>query len=163
VEDVAVAILTEEMKQFVREQRLGFIATVCPDNTPNLSPKGTLTVWDNEHLVFADIRSPGTIGNLRLNRSVEVNVVDPIIRKGWRFKGEATILESGPQFEEITKKIYHADKQEVTRNNIRAVVLIEVARALPLISPTYDRGRTENEVRGEWERYWEGIRKKRTA
>jgi predicted pyridoxine 5'-phosphate oxidase superfamily flavin-nucleotide-binding protein len=70
VEDVAVAILTEEMKQFVREQRLGFIATVCPDNTPNLSPKGTLTVWDNEHLVFADIRSPGTIGNLRLNRSV---------------------------------------------------------------------------------------------
>ena len=66
-----MAILTKEMKQFVREQRLGFIATVCPDNTPNLSPKGTLTVWDNEHLVFADIRSPGTIGNLRLNRSVE--------------------------------------------------------------------------------------------
>ena len=158
-----MAILTEEMKQFVREQRLGFIATVCPDNTPNLSPKGTLTVWDNEHLVFADIRSPGTIGNLRLNRSVEVNVVDPIIRKGWRFKGEATILESGPQFEEITKKIYHTDKQEVTRNRIRAVVLIEVARALPLLSPTYDRGRTENEVRGEWERYWEGVRKKRTA
>jgi uncharacterized protein len=163
VEDVQVAILTEEMKQFVREQRLGFIATVCPDNTPNLSPKGTLTVWDDEHLVFADIRSPGTIGNLRLNRSVEVNVVDPIIRKGWRFKGEATILESGPQFEEITKNIYHTDKQEVALNRIRAVVLIKVARALPLISPAYDRGRTENEVREEWERYWEGIRKKRMA
>jgi len=149
------------MQQFVREQRLGFVATVCADGTPNLSPKGTLTVWDDEHLVFADIRSPGTIENLKRNRAVEVNVVDPMIRKGWRFKGEATILESGPEFEHILKTLYYTDKNEVARSRIRALVLIEVSRVLPLISPAYDRGRTEDEVREEWERYWEGIRKKR--
>ena len=35
--------LTEEMKRVVLEQKLGFVATVCPDGTPNLSPKGTTT------------------------------------------------------------------------------------------------------------------------
>jgi len=43
------------MKRVVREQRLGFIATMCAYGTPNLSPKGTTKVWDDDHLVFADI------------------------------------------------------------------------------------------------------------
>jgi hypothetical protein len=64
------------MKRVVGEQRLGFVATVCPNGTPNLSPKGTTAVWDDDHLVFANIRSPGTLANLRQNPNVEVNVVD---------------------------------------------------------------------------------------
>lgn len=40
-----MGVLTEEMQRVVREQRLGFIATVCPDGTPNFSPKGTTNVW----------------------------------------------------------------------------------------------------------------------
>ena len=36
-----VATLTQDMKRVVREQRLGFYATVCEDGSPNLSPKGT--------------------------------------------------------------------------------------------------------------------------
>src|ERR687888_169400 len=87
--------LSEEMKRVVLEQKLGFVATVCSDGTPNLSPKGTTTVWDDDHLVFADIRSPHTVANLRQNPHVEINVVDPIVRKGWRFKGRAELLEDG--------------------------------------------------------------------
>src|SRR3954469_10997586 len=94
-----MAILTADMQRVVNEQRLGFIATVCTDGTPNLSPKGTTAVWDDEHLVFADICSPGTIANLRHNPAVEINVVDNLSRKGYRFKGTATILQ-GAQFEQ---------------------------------------------------------------
>jgi predicted pyridoxine 5'-phosphate oxidase superfamily flavin-nucleotide-binding protein len=94
-------VLSEDMRRVVGEQRLGFVATVCPDGTPNLSPKGTTAVWDDEHLVFADIRSPGTVANLRANPAVEVNVVDPIARKGYRFKGEGAVVAEGPLFEEI--------------------------------------------------------------
>jgi len=61
------AILTPDMKRVVREQRLGFVATVCSDGTPNLSPKGTTRVWDDEHLVFCDLMSPQTVENLRTN------------------------------------------------------------------------------------------------
>ena len=38
-----VGILTREMRQVVREQRLGCVATVCPDGMANLSPKGTFS------------------------------------------------------------------------------------------------------------------------
>jgi predicted pyridoxine 5'-phosphate oxidase superfamily flavin-nucleotide-binding protein len=89
------------MKRVVREQRLGFVATVCPDGTPNLSPKGTTAAWGDDHLVFADIRSPGTVANLRRNPAVEVNVVDAILRKGYRFKGTAEILSEGALFQEL--------------------------------------------------------------
>ena len=82
-----MGILTTEIKEFVKKQKLGFVATVCADGTPNLSPKGTTTVWDDEHLVFADIHSPGTINNLLVNSSVEINMVDVFLRKGYRFKG----------------------------------------------------------------------------
>src|SRR5215470_18411015 len=51
-------MLTEDMKRLVSEQRLGFVATVCPDGNPSLSPKGTTAIWDDDHIVFADIRSP---------------------------------------------------------------------------------------------------------
>jgi uncharacterized protein len=82
-----MGILTDDMKRVVREQRLGFIATVCPDGTANLSPKGTTTVSDDDHLVFADIRSPQSVHNIEHNPSVEINVVDPFVRKGYRYKG----------------------------------------------------------------------------
>jgi predicted pyridoxine 5'-phosphate oxidase superfamily flavin-nucleotide-binding protein len=72
----AMAILTEDMKRVVREQRLGFYATVCGDGSPNLSPKGTTHVWDDDHLFFADIRSPQMVANIRRGSLVEVNVVD---------------------------------------------------------------------------------------
>ena len=59
-----MGVLTDEIKEFVKREKLGFIATVCPDDTLNLSPKGTTNVWDDDHLMFADIYSPGTIKNL---------------------------------------------------------------------------------------------------
>jgi len=79
-----MGILTDDMKRMVRQQRMGFIATVCSDGSPNLSPKGTVSVWDDDHLVFADIASPTTISNLSVNPAFEVNVLDAFIRKGYR-------------------------------------------------------------------------------
>ena len=90
-----MAILTEDMKRVVREQRLGFYATVCEDGSPNLSPKGSTFLWDDDHLLFADIRSPQTMANIRRGSIVEVNVVDPFVRKGYRFKGPAVVHERG--------------------------------------------------------------------
>ena len=150
-------VLTTEMKRVVEAQRLGYVATVCPDGTPNLSPKGTTAVWDNDHLVFADIRSPGSVANLRENPTVEVNVVDTIVRKGYRFKGNADVLSSGPTFDEIVA-FY---RKRGVLSPIRHVVLIQVKRALPLISPVYDSGATEAEVRAQWERYWSSMQRGR--
>jgi len=154
-----MGILTEDMQRVVQEQRLGYVATVCPDGTPNLSPKGTTTVWDDEHLVFADIRSPGTVANLHHNPAVEINVVDWFLRKGYRFKGKATVLTEGPLFDEICRFYGHQGLADAPRR-IRSIVLVKVERASPLISPAYDHSTTENQVRQQWERYYcEELRK----
>jgi hypothetical protein len=90
-----MGILTTDMKRVVEEQRLGFVATVCPDGTPNLSPKGTTTVWDDDHLVFANIRSAGTLANLRHNASVEVNVVEALLFEVTPFAVASMMLPLG--------------------------------------------------------------------
>jgi hypothetical protein len=145
-----MGILTNDMKRIVGEQRLGYIATVCPDGTPNLSPKGTTAVWDDDHLIFAGIRSPQTVLNIGHHASVEINVVDPLVRKGYRFKGQGVVYRSGEEFERGCQ--FYRDMGLTTE--IGAIVLVRVERARPLLSPAYDRGDTEEQVRERWRRYW---------
>jgi predicted pyridoxine 5'-phosphate oxidase superfamily flavin-nucleotide-binding protein len=140
-----MGILTDDMRRVV-EAELGFIATVCPDGTPNLSPKGTTAVWDDDHLVFADLRSPGTVENLRSNASIEINVVDQLVRKGYRFKGTAAVYTAGEVFERGVE-FYEARGTVKARERIHGIVIVAVERALPVISPAYDLGTTEDELR----------------
>jgi predicted pyridoxine 5'-phosphate oxidase superfamily flavin-nucleotide-binding protein len=149
-----VGILTDDMKRIIHQQRLAFVATVCADNTPNLSPKGTIAVWDDDHLIFANIRSPQTIANLRLNSAIEINVVDPFVRKGYRFKGTATVLEAGATYDQVIASF----AARGVANLIREMVLIEVKRALPVTSPAYDLGHSEAEIRAQWERHYDAIK-----
>ncbi len=149
-----MGILTEDMKRVVREQKLVFIATVCPDGTANLSPKGITTVWDDDHLVFAYIRSLQSVQNIEHNPSVEINVVDPLVRKGYRFKGQGIVHRSGDVFQRGCRMY----REMGLMPDIRAVVLIRVERALPVFSPAYARGDTEEQVKercwGYWRRLW---------
>jgi len=132
------------------------------DGIPNLSPKGTTTVWDDDHLVFADIRSPDTVANIRVNPVVEINVVDPVVRKGYRFKGTAIVLTEGPLFEKalaLYDRLWPSGDRSIT-SRIRSVVLVKVEHALPLVSPAYDSGQSEGQVRAKWERYWRSLSKR---
>jgi predicted pyridoxine 5'-phosphate oxidase superfamily flavin-nucleotide-binding protein len=147
--------LTDEMKQVLERQRLGFVATVCADGTPNLSPKGTVCVLDDDHLMFADIRSPGTVTNLRANPGIEVNVVDPLVRKGYRFKGRAEVLEAGADFDRLVAIFAGRGTFDAPRR-IRAIVVVRVDQARPLISPGYDRDTDEASMRAHWVRYYLG-------
>jgi uncharacterized protein len=156
----SMGTLTDDMKRVVGEQKLGYIATVCPDGTPNLSPKGTTTVWDDDHLVFAHICSPNTVANLLHNPGIEVNVVDVVTRKGYRFKGTGEVLTEEPLFNQLMGLYRDEDAEARLRDadrRVQALVLVKVDRALPLISPAYDAGATEEEIARHWERYWETL------
>jgi uncharacterized protein len=134
-----MAILTEDMKRVIREQRLGFYATVCQDGSPNLSPKGTTYVLDNDHLFFADVRSPQTVANIRRGSLVEVNIVDPLVRKGYRFKGPGEIHDRGTsRYTEGIERLREAGSTLVDR--VKAIVVIEVREARAVVSPAYDDG-----------------------
>jgi len=154
-----MGILTDDMRRVLEEQQLGFVATVTPDGKPNLSPKGTTTAWDDDHLVFDDICSHNTIANLKANPAIEINVVDPIVRKGYRFKGAAKVLSHGPKFDEI-EQFY---RNRGSQNPFKHIVLIKVEVAEPLVSPAYDLGRTEADVAAQWERKRDELRTQRAS
>jgi GNAT superfamily N-acetyltransferase len=107
-------------------------------------------VLDDEHLVFVDLRSPQTVRNIERDPRVEVNVVDTVTRTGYRFAGEGSVHRAGDVFDRSVA-LYRAEGNSV---EIRRVVAIRVARALPITSPAYDSGAGEAEVRERWRRYW---------
>ena len=148
--------LTSAIREFVSKAKLGFIATVCPDGTPNLSPKGTTIVWDEDHLAFADIHSPGTVQNLLDNPAIEVNVVDVFTRKGYRFKGTAKIFSEGDIFNKVISHYGGA----ASKYKINNIVLIKVERVLPITSPVYDTGISEEEVKTRYIDYWNSVHPK---
>lgn len=137
------------MKNLLSKQKLGFVATVSPDNTPNLSPKGTIIVWNND-LIFADIKSPNTIANLKKNPSIEINVVDPLIRRGYRFKGEGKIISEGDEFQKIITNY----KNEGIKSEIKSIVLVKVGTVNEVTSPLYDLGYSEEEIKTKWKKHY---------
>jgi len=98
-----MAKLSEEAKKAIGELGPALIATASKDGKPNVSPKGSFRVLDDEHVIFADIASPRTMANLRENPQLSAIVFDPSTRKGCRIWGKAVeILDSGDLFDTVS-------------------------------------------------------------
>ena len=95
------------------------------------------------------------MANLRQNPAIEINVLDMVLRKGYRFEGKAIILSEGPQYEAIYESYKSVGHDRMIDG--KEVVLIQVERAEPLISPAYDVGANENDVREDWLQYWNSL------
>ena len=146
-------MLSDEMKRVVAEQKLGFVASVDAEGAPNLSPKGTFLVRDDAHIMFGEMRSPNTVENLTRAPILEVNFVDPLARKGFRFKGPARYVPRGEaEFEQLLPGFVAqwGDLCEL----FKGIVVIQVERALPLSSPAYDIGAKEADLRAQWLAYF---------
>ena len=145
-----MVIITEKIKNFVNFQKLGYVATVSADNTPNLSPKGTIIVLDESYLAFADIHSPQTVENLKRNPAIEINVVDPFSRRGYRFKGIAEIITTGDKFDKI---ISHY-KETGVKSSIKTIVTVKIEKLSEVLSPLYDLGYTEKKLKAKWKKHY---------
>lgn len=140
---------TDDMRLIVAAAKLSFVATTRPDGAPNLSPKGSVRVYDDEHLAFMDMASPHTVGNLRHDPRVEVNSIDVLRRRGYRFRGTAKILPPGdPVHTFLADWLLEANGPGYPFHH---AVLIHVDEALPVLSPAYTfGGATEEELVPEW-------------
>ncbi len=149
-------MITTDMRRLIEEQRLGLVATVDADGTPNLSPKGTMLVVDSRTIAFSVIRSPGTARNLAVRAGMEICFTDPFARIGYRFKGEAIDHMPGspghndllPHFEALWPSLTH---------RMRSLVALTVTRALLVRTPPYDTGTTEVELRQHWTNHYRSI------
>ena len=146
-------MITQEIKDFLDLQKLGYVATVNSDGTPNISPKGTIIGWTEKTLAFADIRSPDTMKNLQINPHVEINVIDTLLRKGYLFKGEAKIIQEKSLFE----KILNHYRSNGIKSPIHAIVLVDVSDISEVTSPLYDMGISEQEIKSKWKKHFESL------
>ncbi len=138
-------MIDDEARRIIRDFSLGIIASVTPDGAPAASPKGTFLVVDDTTIAYGDIRSPGTGTNLAHDSRCEVVFVDPFRRKGVRVRGRARIQAHGTEkFQELIGRWNETWGELATR--ISSLVIIEVDRVLPISTPPYDDGATEDEM-----------------
>ena len=96
-----MARLTDEAKQLIQLTHPGMVATAAKNGMPNVSPKGSFQVLDDEHVAFANIHSPRSMANIAENPQVSAIVFDPTSRHGCRIWGKAEVLNSGELFDRI--------------------------------------------------------------
>ena len=145
--------INEEISNFLNLQKLGYVATVSSDGMPNISPKGTIIGWSKNQLAFADIRSPDTMKNLETNPNVEINVIDPLLRKGFLFKGSTKIIQDSPLYDEILK--YY--RESGIKSPINSIVLVDVTEISEVTSPLYDMGIGEDEIKSKWKKHFDSL------
>ncbi|MFI5614178.1 pyridoxamine 5'-phosphate oxidase family protein [Amycolatopsis sp. NPDC051903] len=140
---------TDDMRLIVASAKLSFVATTRPDGAPNLSPKGSVRVYDDEHLAFMDLASPHTVANLRRDPRVEVNSIDVLRRRGYRFRGTAEVLPPGhPVHTFLADWLVAANGPGYPFHH---AVLIHVDEAHRVLSPAYAfGGAKEEELIPEW-------------
>jgi uncharacterized protein len=141
-------MLTGEMRAIIEAYPLGFVASVNDDGTPNLSPKGTFIVLDDAHLAFGNIRSPGTLANIAKRPKVEINFLDVLARKAVRVSGEAHIIRKSDA--DFTHLFAQMAKWEGYTQLMSALVRVDITRAQLILSPAYDIGHTEAELRAQY-------------
>jgi uncharacterized protein len=128
-------MITNDIKMIVEKSMLCFVATVNTNGSPNVSPKSTLKVYDDKHLIFANIASPNTIKNIQRDPRIEINCVDVFLRRGYRFKGTASVYNgTSPIFLELVRSIEIEHGKEIP---VSDAILINISEIKPILSPAY--------------------------
>jgi predicted pyridoxine 5'-phosphate oxidase superfamily flavin-nucleotide-binding protein len=133
-----MTLIDNDMRDIVASAKIAFVATVTPDGSPNLSPKASVRVYDDTHVAFMDITSPGTIANLSMNPRIEIAVVNFLRRRGYRFSGTAELHQPG-------SAVHTWLHQWLLGLNgpgypAKQAVLVTVERVRPVLSPAYTYG-----------------------
>ena len=110
------------------------MATTGPDG-PNISPKGSLIVFDDEHLAYWERSKKKALENLQADKRVVFLYAnfkaqrDGLLESGFlRFWGKAELHESGPMHQAIFAKLTKRE-QEHAGADAGIGVLVKIDRA----------------------------------
>jgi predicted pyridoxine 5'-phosphate oxidase superfamily flavin-nucleotide-binding protein len=115
-----MAKLTQEMKDMISTQQC-FVGTVSKEGIPNVAPKRSTRVLNDETLIFNEVTGGATYKNLLDGSKVSIAVVNREVLDGYRFVGSVEVQDSGDLYEQAATM--------AEKNNIRkplAVVLVHI-------------------------------------
>ncbi len=87
-------ILNDQMKAMLAKQ-LPILATVIAGGIPNIGPKRSLRVYDDQTLIFNENTGGQTLQNIRDGSKIAVAVIDREALDGYRFLGKPEIFSEG--------------------------------------------------------------------
>ena len=97
-----MAQLTEDMKEFIKNN-LAWVATVNQDGIPDLGPKMSMFVLDDNHLAYHERTAGQTYRNLENGSPLVVAFANFEQKKGYRFRGEVVLHTDDAIYDEQVK------------------------------------------------------------
>jgi hypothetical protein len=112
------------------------VGSVLPDGFAQITPRGSVMVFDDDHLATWERGKGSTSGNLTDGTKLTIYFRKPQLRadgvlpKGGiaRFYGTAQVVRSGPAYEEVWRKLVQPEKDRDPDKKGYAV-LIKIERA----------------------------------
>ncbi len=128
-------MLTTEIKKYIDQSVLCWLATSSLDNIPNVSPKEIFTYYKSDSIIIANISSPQTVKNIKQNHNVCISFIDVLIQKGFQLKGKAEILnKSNPEFKKIEDLLLKITKGKFPFSSVTKASITSVKQ---IIAPRY--------------------------
>jgi uncharacterized protein len=115
-----MAKLNDEMRSLL-EKQLAIVATASKDGIPNVGPKGSLYVVDDDTFLYSEGTGEKTLRNLQENPLIAIMVLDGAKVQGYQFKGKAELLSGGDYFQKMAKR-----QEERKRPLPKTVVKIKI-------------------------------------
>jgi predicted pyridoxine 5'-phosphate oxidase superfamily flavin-nucleotide-binding protein len=129
------ALLTSEVREAAERSVLCWFATVDGSGQPNVTPKEVFAVSDDEHVVIANIASPGSAANVAANPKVCVSFVDVFRQKGFKVVGVAAdVAPSDPAF---ARWVAPLRALAGDRFPIRSVFVVRAVAVEAIVAPSY--------------------------
>jgi len=127
--------LTDEIKCSIDKCVLCWLASCDENHHPTVSSTEPFTCLVEEHIVIANIASPQSVKNIKVNPKVCLDFIDVIIQKGFQLKGKAQIVDEKSESFRQTKSVL--EKMSQGKNPCNSISKISIESAIPIIAPSY--------------------------
>ena len=102
------------------------VATASKSGRPNLAFKGSVMVWDKEHLAFWERAHGETLTQLKENPYIAAVYRNRAAGKTWRFWGEAELHEAGALREQVMGRTIQAElDRDPERKGVAVVIRVD--------------------------------------
>jgi hypothetical protein len=121
--------MAKHLDAALREKFPCVLATAAPDGMPDIGFKGSMMVFDAEHLAYWERTRGQHLANVERNPRVAVLYHHQTERLGWRFFGEASVIREGELWRRIMERVVETELK-LDPERLGYAVLIRVDRVI---------------------------------
>ena len=127
--------LTAEIRDYIEQSVLCWLATTSEAGIPNVSPKECFAAFGEDSIIVANIASPQTVKNIGENPNVCLSFIEVFVQKGYQLKGKAEIVSTqDPDYAAMKQGL---EAMTLGKFPFRTITRIKLESAKPILAPSY--------------------------